>query len=349
MSIQGPDYHSLPKLDRVQPIGERDNSDRFGRGKKKSQYLGRAWSEGEEDELFLEVPNQNLNEEKMSSGIYADRALLEKAKKHLDNFATLEEKLAQLCFFSIEGDYDRENQVALEEMIRMGNVGGLIFTRGDFRRESYLIERFQDISKSPILMGNDFLHGLYFYFQGECPVDLLPNMSEARLCDLAKAIVFQNRKLGVQLQLVRESFALKSTGLFSLDKERSRAFGRGLREAHAIVGRERSKEKPLLSIREPHTSFTLVQSEPSFEVFSLRTLYYLDLTKVTKEKLESSLISAFSFPFDILLLPPELKNAPEQLARLLCEGKLHKSIVDRQLLKILLLKMGAFPGKYARI
>lgn len=136
MSVHGSqDFHSLPPLDRVQPVGDdRENEEGFGKGKKRASYLGRAWSEGE-DELLLDLPKAQAGDEKVQTrGIYADRQLLERAKMALASYATLEEKMAELCFYLIEASYDRDKQLFMEERVRQGEVGGLIFSRGDFRR-----------------------------------------------------------------------------------------------------------------------------------------------------------------------------------------------------------------------
>lgn len=346
MTISGShDPHALPPVNRVNAIGERESDDHFDEPKKRSRYLGRAWSETEED-LSLELPLERIHEER-PSGLYADRHLLAQARTILERFSSLQEQLAQLCFYVVEADYDREIQQHIELQTQRAEIGGLIFTRGDFRRETYLIERCQELSKTPILMGNDFLQGLYFYFQAQCPIDVLRDMSEAHLCDLAKAIVSQNRKLGVQLQLVRERFFVQGSECV-LGPDQIRAFGRGLREAHAIVGRERQREKiGAVQIQNPQPQFMLSHTEPVQEAFSLRTLYFHDLTQMKQEEdVEELLILAYRSSFDILLLPCNLIDLPARLAQLVARGRISPQLVERQLLKIILLKMGAFGSQF---
>ena len=88
-------------------------------------------------------------------------------------------------------------------------------------------------------------------------------------------------------------------------------------------------------------------SEPSWEVFSLRTLYYHDLTQLSSEEnLEELLMSAFSAAFDIFLLPGRLSGIPALLAKLVSEGKISYATFEKQILKVLILKMSAFSSRY---
>lgn len=342
MSTYGSGDISAFRPDRVLPIGDNNQDDEQKR-KRKALYQGRTWTEKEEERSLPIPPHDDKPREKeIPSHIYANRLLLEKAKKILLEWPTLEEKCAQLCFLELEANYDSEKQQQLISLVQMGEVGGLLFSKGDFRRESYLVETLQDLSKFPLLIGNDFLQGLSFYFQRECTPDQLANMSEIHLCDLAKAVVFQNRKLGVQLQLVREGSLLSQKG-FVLDKECIKAFANGIREAHGIVGREKKSqafEPPVAS-----ASFALHPSQVQ-EVFSLRTLYFLDFTKETEKSLEEMIMASFKQTFDILLISDKQAKASSAMATLVQKGKISLAEIEKRLLKVILLKMMAFPLKF---
>lgn len=234
MSVQG--TNPFEKISHLGPVeGDRDDTHEDGRRRRKVLYRGRSWSESER-ELPLH-PNPSSEETtKAKQELHLDRILFERAKHLFARLITLEEKIAQLIFCQTLAEYDQAEQLAQEELIRRWQIGGLLFTSGEFKREAYLIEHYQKISKTPLLVGNDFSHGLSFYFQGKPHLEnFQAKMTLQRYCDIGKAVMGQNRHLGVHFQMGQDRTTSKTQ--ISLDLNQLKAFLKGVRDATGIVGR----------------------------------------------------------------------------------------------------------------
>jgi hypothetical protein len=344
------DYHPSDSI-RIDPLERKHNEedDAGEKRKKKVAYKGRSWAEGEED-LPVQPQGQLALEagEKKGMGVYADQAQLEKAEKLLARFPTLEEKVGQLCFLQTEACYDLEVQQEVEKLIQVWRLGGLLFVRGEFRRQSYLIERYQEVSSVPLMIGNDFLHGLSFYFQGEIPMASIEKMDERRSSDLGKAVVFQNRRLGVHFQFDRELKQENEKGTVILNDAQARSFRNGIREAHGIVGKEKVRNNKVSHSAKMNQAApfltTLVGAEHVQEAFGLRTINFLDLTGPGQDDLlEQKIEEALQNPFEAILLKERSSQVLQLFTQSVRNGKIKESDLDRKLVKVLLLKMLLFP------
>lgn len=234
MSVQGPNPYE--KISHLEPVdGDRDDSHDEGRRRRKVVYRGRSWAQSE-DELPM---HPRTAQEKPTGGkheFHLDRLLFERAKNMFAHLVTLEEKIAQLLFCQTEAEYDQKKQEEMEELLRRWQIGGLLFIKGEFKREAYLIEHYQQFAKTPLLVGNDLSHGLSFYFQGKPPVDTFQEkMTLQRYCDIGKAVMGQNRHLGVHFQMGQDRSS--SRAQFCLAVNQLKSFLKGVRDAHGIVGR----------------------------------------------------------------------------------------------------------------
>lgn len=73
---------------------------------------------------------------------------------------TLDEKIGQLFMIAAYSNRNEKYETELEEQIRKYHVGGLIFFQGEPTRQIKLTNRYQKISKIPLLIGLDAEHGV---------------------------------------------------------------------------------------------------------------------------------------------------------------------------------------------
>ncbi|MCP5469814.1 MAG: hypothetical protein H7A36_04840 [Chlamydiales bacterium] len=338
MNIFGP-QHSQP-AHRIQPIDNHpDDQSQEEKRRRRSQHQGRIWDQREKGDVekpaFLDL--QESKDERMH-GLYGNTLYVEKASKLFDELTTLEEKVAQLCFYQTEAVYDTSIQQNVELLIQAWQIGGLLFTKGQYRRQGYLIERYQELSKTPLLIGNDFLHGLSFYFEGGELPDLQQPGLEKRFSDLGKAVMGLNRRLSVHFQFDRERLGKH----LPIKEEQLRAFRKGVRQANGIVGRENIKQRKA----EAQASQTQlhIAGNPKFmlspqhasEFVGVKTLNFLDLTqdRVYDEKL----VKAFKENYDIFLFGSNIQDAIRMICRAVKMGRISEEEIDRRVMKLLVLK-----------
>ncbi len=363
MSIYRPgDFNHI---DRVQSIsGDHSEDDEQNKKKrKKVVYQGRSYEEKEDDlpknsssfELNSKpLPESKARKLKDNSPLYADKLILEQARMRLAKFTTLEEKIASFCFLVAEATYDPILQSELESSIQIEQIGGILFKKGDFKRQSYLIDHLQNLAKTPLLFGNAFLHGLSFYFEGNLPLDTLQNkVDEKRFADLGKAVVAQNRRLGVHFQFDRP---LNSKGTtITILEENIQAFRKGIRDAKGIVGKERTEHRkpPYSQSSKKIASFTppaflknplepaftsLLNDQAISETVGMRNLEFIDLTFEMHFQ-DEGILAAFMHHFDAILLANNISQTIAAICRLVRSGQIQEEEINKRALRILLVKM----------
>lgn len=344
--IYGPQFHNVHRIHPIDP--DRHDDDQKDGRKRRVLHQGRAWAEAEENDLPLQpsIPKNPppARSRRSSSGVYADRVLLEKAQRYFNNLTTIEEKAAQLCFLVTEAVYDSSIQNQVELIIQTWQIGGVLFHKGDYRRQAYLIERFKEISKTPLLFANDFLHGLSFYLQG----DVFPKtmFSEQHYSDMGKAVMVQNRRLGVHVQFDRE----RTRKGYDMNEVQAKAFRKGVRGAHGIVGKEKAKYQqesyahsvkgplPIFSLKEgPMLAAPFAEYQVQ-ETIGFKTLTFFDATQLDKGSLDEELLMAFKQLYDVFLLSGNIAEAIRAIARLVRSGKLREEVLDRHVMKALIIK-----------
>lgn len=353
--IYGPEFSH--HINRIQPVDNNTSEDEGNDKNKKRrvQYHGRSWVEKDEDlpvqPKASTIPAQPRNK-RATGRVYPDQLLLEQAQRMFDRLVTLEEKVAQLCFLETKAIYDTSLQHDVEMLIQTWQIGGILFKEdeyktfkeGHYKRQAYLIERYQEVSKIPLLMANDFLHGLSLYLQG----DSLPQqpLSEQLCSDLGKAVMDQNRLLGIHIQFDRE----RSSNKLPLTEKQVKMFRKGIRDTYGVVGKEKSRKKEennWLTIKTrlpftPLTSLRPLSSQHVEEIVGLKTLGFFDATRIS-DPLEKVVLSAFQHQNDVLLLA--IKNLSESIrtiCKLIRSGKIRESELDRHVLKILIIKAHLF-------
>lgn len=334
--IFGPQHcHSI---DRVQPI-DPDRQDDDPRKKKRVLYQGRAWSETEEElPVQPSVPQKPHIPEKQHrgpSGVYADRAILARAETLFSDLTTLESKAAQLCFLITDSIYDTELQKQVELMIQTWQIGGILFHKGEYRRQVYLVERYQEVSKTPLLIANDFTHGLSFYLQGD-PLPAAP-ISHQHYSDLGKAVMAQNRLLGVHVQFDRDRCLQGNP----MTEAQAKAFRGGVRSAHGIVGKEKNLAPSEHQASGSKGGFSLLSSalgDSAQEIIGFKTLTFFDAGEVNAHQLEDALQSAFKELYDVFLFTGNVIEGIRSIANLVKTGKLSEATLDRHVMKALIIK-----------
>lgn len=73
---------------------------------------------------------------------------------------TLEQRIAQLMMVAAYSNKDAAHVAAIEDLVERYNIGGLIFFQGGPVRQANLVNRYQAVAKTPILIGMDLEWGL---------------------------------------------------------------------------------------------------------------------------------------------------------------------------------------------
>jgi hypothetical protein len=345
--IYGPQFNH--NIHRIQPIDpdRQDDDQRDGR-KRRVLHQGREWAESEDNDLPLQpsIP-QNPPPPRMprtSAGVYADKILLERAQALFSQLTTIEEKAAQLCFLVTEAIYDATLQRQVELLIQTWQIGGILYQKGEYRRQAYLIEKHQEVSKTPLLFANDYLHGLSFYLQG----DSLPKnaLSEQHSSDMGKAVMVLNRGLGVHVQFDRERGKERST----MSEEQAKAFRKGIRGAQGIVGKEKAPPQqqgysqplkgpfPFYTLKGGSIPTPLISEYQVQETIGFKTLTFFDATHIDKGRLDEELLGAFKLLYDVFLLGGNITEGIRSISRLVRSGKIREEALDRHVMKALIIK-----------
>ncbi len=298
---------------RIDPISDRPD-DQLGEQdrRRRARYQGRSWKEKKEDKLSVDTKVMQTPQ-KAGKGVYADGACLDKAQEMFEKLTTLEEKVAQLCFYQTDAVYDVDVQNHVELLIQAWQIGGLLFRRGDYRRQGYLIEQFQKMTKTFLLVGNDFLHGLSFYYQD----DAIPQVGEKsvqKFSDLGKAVMGFNRQLKVHFQFDQE----RSSDHITMKEEYLKAFRRGIRQASGLIARAQLPQRALQ------------------EYVGVKTLTFCDLTEqeITRDKL----LNALKDHYEIFLCGENIQEVIGTITNAIRYGKLREKELDRLVMKVLILK-----------
>lgn len=364
MTIQGPQsdayYH-------IEPVDSMENNDKEKERKQKQQvnYQGHQWAEGEDD-LLLEKQLLQKREQKEAEGtrkkkqpLFIDKILLNKAERLLDQLTTVEDKIAQLCFYKTEASYDLKIQTELSELLCQWQLGGILFLSGTYKRQAYLIEYYQTLSTIPLLIGNDFTHNLSFYFYQKKPNNCFTIQNYR---DLGKAIMGQNRSLGVHFLFDRE--IENSFSDLSFNEEQKVSFRKGIRAAHGVVARNLSPAKGVQKIHCKQTpafsaffnmSFGLISSEyqknkPKTQLFNPSLLnhpkndfseQFIGMCTLFLQECPSQekVIKAFKEGYEGFLIDGNVQEVIETFVQIVKKGEISEEELDKRVLKILALKI----------
>lgn len=326
--------YGLAPVDKDKSDDQQDNSK-----KKRVLYQGRAWKESEED-LPVQPSAQQTppsNNKRSLPSAFVDRKYQDHAQNLLKGLTTIEEKVAQLFFLETEAIYDADLQRNVELLIQAWQIGGILFRKGEYKRQAYLIETYQQLTKTKLLIANDFMHGLSFYLQGNA--FSREEISERKISDLGKAVMVQNRRLGVHIQFDQE----RGKDETPMEEPQVKAFRNGVRQALGVVGKDRI-EKLAGSVEGSKSPLPFVKMKEDFsnsaniqETIGYKTVLFFDGTKI-KDSLEEELLQAFKNQYDVFLFGKNLPEAMLVLCRLVRTGRITEEELDRRITKLLIIK-----------
>ena len=119
------------------------------------------------------------------------------------NSLTLDQRIGQLYMIAAYSGGEKYNQPLIEKLIRENSIGGLIFMQGTPKAQIEQTNRYQSISKTPLLIAMDAEWGLGMRLTGvrDFPRQLmLGAMKDSTLVyKMAAAIASQCRRMGVHI------------------------------------------------------------------------------------------------------------------------------------------------------
>ena len=119
------------------------------------------------------------------------------------NSLTLDQRIGQLYMIAAYSGGEKYNQPLIEKLIRENSIGGLIFMQGTPKAQIEQTNRYQSISKTPLLIAMDAEWGLGMRLTGvrDFPRQLmLGAMKDSTLVyKMATAIASQCRRMGVHI------------------------------------------------------------------------------------------------------------------------------------------------------
>jgi beta-N-acetylhexosaminidase len=117
---------------------------------------------------------------------------------------TLDEKVGQMIIAQIESRYNNPgdaNYLQLQQLVREGKVGGIMFMKGNTFNAAMMANQFQSLAPRPLLISADMERGLAMRLSGA--TEFPPNMALAAAGDpklayeMAKAIAAEARTAGI--------------------------------------------------------------------------------------------------------------------------------------------------------
>jgi beta-N-acetylhexosaminidase len=118
---------------------------------------------------------------------------------------TLEEKVAQLIWVAAFSNRDLSHEVYISELIKKTGIGGIIFFQDNPQKQAEMINYFQQISKTPLMVVTDGEYGIGMRLKGiikfpfQMTLGAIGNDSLVYL--MGKAVASQFKRAGVQINL----------------------------------------------------------------------------------------------------------------------------------------------------
>jgi beta-N-acetylhexosaminidase len=133
-------------------------------------------------------------------------AFLKSPEKWVDsvlNTLTPAERVAQMIMVAAYSNNNQMNELEVENLIRVNNIGGVCFFQGTPYRQAYLTNRFQAASKIPLLIGMDAEWGLAMRLDSTIryPKQMMLGgiKDEHMIFDMGTQIARQLQRLGVHV------------------------------------------------------------------------------------------------------------------------------------------------------
>lgn len=323
--------HSLgPNGIRIDPIDQkRERQGDEGRQKQKREYRGRYFEQQDAEEKPRLAMPKDASTSITHDPILVDKVLIQQAHIYLEQLVNLESKIAQLLLLETQASYHPEIMNDHGRLLRRWQMGGVLFSKGSYDREKYLIEYYQSCSKLPLLVGDELGHSLSFFFEKEPEQSL-----SLRHCrDWGKALMGQNKRLGVHFLLDREGSEING-----FSQEQKSSLRSGIRESKGLIARNLvplegiSALQPFLNA--PFFPDKGVGTNFSRQFIGIRTLFIAEVTEISYE----TLIKTFHQGFEAFLVKDQTSIVMDLLIRAVTEGKISEEQIQKRVLKLLALK-----------
>src|SRR5690606_39825301 len=109
--------------------------------------------------LILIILISQLSKAEHDSPFYVDSLQMGWVNAKYDSM-TLDEKVGQLFVVAAYSNKDSAHESEIENLVKNENIGGLIFMQDDAVKQIELTNRYQQVSKIPLLIGMDAEWGL---------------------------------------------------------------------------------------------------------------------------------------------------------------------------------------------
>jgi hypothetical protein len=163
--------------------------------------------------------------------------------------------------------------------------------------------------------------------------------------DLGKAIIFQNRRLGIHFQLSEKRGSVASFfNHFTLSDEHLKALRKGIRDAQGIMALFGNENKKFVSLAidkssSPFSRDLLLSTGEVKEISSLKSLTFFDCTTTSLEALQDKLVAALkNGSYDAFLFTLSQEKAIDLIVQAVHSGELQEKEIEKRLMKILSLK-----------
>ena len=141
--------------------------------------------------------------EKSQSQINLDKSLYHPWVDSVFNSLTPDQRIAQLIWIDVSGDEDLQKQFHVAELIKKNNFGGLVFFEGTAEKQAQLINYYQTLSLTPLMIAMDAEWGPGMRLDDSLPFPYNMTMGAATnnklIRNCAAAMAGQLRRIGVQV------------------------------------------------------------------------------------------------------------------------------------------------------
>ncbi|HEY3388136.1 MAG TPA: glycoside hydrolase family 3 N-terminal domain-containing protein [Prolixibacteraceae bacterium] len=140
---------------------------------------------------------------KSQSQINLDKLLNQPWVDSVFNSLTPDERIAQLIWIDVSGDENLQKQLQVAELVRRNNFGGLVFFEGTAVKQSQLINYYQSLARTPLMVAMDAEWGPGMRLDEIVPFPYNMTMGASSDDELvekcAAAMAVQLKRLGVQI------------------------------------------------------------------------------------------------------------------------------------------------------
>lgn len=166
-----------------------------------------------------------------------DKGIADAAEGFFNDLNSIEDKVSQLFFLETQAVYDTVLQKHIEVVVEVRNLGGIVFTEGDFLRQTYLMECYSEAARIPLVICNGFTHGISIYLRKKGDESLSEGWRNLGTC-----LAGYFHEYGIALQM-GNAFSHHDSLKAYFDQFNGEDFYSGLLEGQVLVGIMHSVDK----------------------------------------------------------------------------------------------------------